>query len=322
MMIKSITTTVTVITFLAAIHLGLKHLYVDVLLSKEFPVKRDRAYRDQSGIRMLLVGNSLVQLDIEAIEGTYNLASFDESYSTTYYRLREVLGEGEQPIETVLMHLSLHSFRSLRPVDTQQDYWAQIVDYPDLIRTTRNPIPLIRDAIRFREFPYTGGITQLLDYCESRTRAATEARIAYVTRDFSQATDQFTQAVASVNRLLVVERTIDETAADYFSRIIELCAERNVRLVLVQFPITRIHHEAIARHVDLDGWQRVVDERLTGADHVEVLDFMDLYFDDYSKFMDPLHLNGQSKREFTDVLLNELYARGVFKTADTPRSPA
>jgi len=318
---KSLTTIATIIAFLAAIHLGLKHVYIDVLLSQEFPIERDQAYEDQDDVRMLLVGNSLVQLDIDPIAGSYNLASFDESYSTTYYRLRDVLAQDNQPIEVVLMHLSLHSFRSLRRVDTQQVYWAQIVDYADLMRTTREPIPILRDAIRFREFPYTGGVKQLIKYWHDKSAVANDARLAYVQRDFSLATDQFTQSAAGVNRLLVVEETIDSATADYFSRIINLCADEDVRLVLVRFPITRIHHEAISGHVDLDAWQRLVDERLDGADHVEVIDFMELYFDDYSKFMDPLHLNGQSKKDFTQQLTLELSRRGIFPTGLAPGQP-
>lgn len=320
MMIKTITTAVSVIAFLAAIHLGLKHVYIDVLLSHEFPIQRDRDYAAQENVRMLMAGNSLVQLDIAPIEHTYNLASFDESYSTTYYRLRDVLARDDQPIEVVLTQLSLHSFRSLRPVDTQQDYWAQIIDYPDLIRTTGKPIPLIRDAIRFREFPYTGGISQLLDYWESTTLTALDSQLAHVQRDFSQATDQFSQAAGGANRLIVVERTIDDATADYFSRIVALCADHNIRLVLVRFPLTRIYYDAMSLHVDLDEWQRVVDERLQGADHVEVIDFMELYFDDYSKFMDPLHLNSQSKKAFTETLVNELERRNILTDAVlTPR---
>ncbi len=311
-----------VVAFIAAIHLGLKYIYVNVLLSQEFPIQRDRAYCDREDVRMVMVGNSLVQLDIEAIEGTYNLASFDESYSTTYYRLRDVLAQDCQPIEAVLMQLSLHSFRSIRPVDSGQVYWAQIIDYPDMIRTTRRPIPLIRDAIRFREVPYTGGVTQLLEYWHDQSPAAVDARLAYVRRDFSQATDQFTQAAAGVNRLIGTGQTIDEDTADYFSRIVDLCADHNVRLVLVRFPITRIHYEAMAGYVDMEQWQRLVDERLADAEHVDVIDFMELYFDDYSKFMDPLHLNGQSKAGFTDVLMDELKRREIFSTAHRPPPPA
>ncbi len=319
-MIKTITTAAIVIAFLAAIHLGLKHVYIDVLSSHEFPIQRDRDYASQENVRMIMVGNSLVQLDIAPVEDTYNLASFDESYSTTYYRLRDLLARDDQPIEVVLTQLSLHSFRGLRPVDTQQDYWAQIIDYPDLIRTTGRPIPLIRDAIRFREFPYTGGISQLLDYWKTTSTTARDAQLAYVQRDFSQAVDQFAQAAGGANRIVVADRTIDDVAAEYFSRIIKLCADHSVQLVLVRFPITRIHHEAMSVHVNLEEWQRVVDERLRGADHVEVIDFMELYFDDYSKFMDPLHLNAQSKEAFTTTLMDALEARGIFSRADSPRA--
>lgn len=314
-MFKTLTTAVSVIAFWAAIHLGLKHVYVDVLLSHEFPIQRDQDYAVQEDVRMVMVGNSLVQLDIAPIEHSYNLASFDESYSTTFYRLQDLLARDDQPIEVVLTQLSLHSFRSLRPVDTQQDYWAQIIDYPDLIRTTGHPIPLIRDAIRFREFPYTGGIAQLLEYRQSTSSTVRDAQLAYVQRDYSQATDQFTQAAAGANRLLAVGQPIDIATIDYFSRIIDLCADHNVRLVLVRFPITRTHYEAMTAHVEVDQWQRVVDERLADADHVNVLDFMELYFDDYSKFMDPLHLNAQSKTGFTEMLKAELKERGIFPTS-------
>ena len=318
-MMKTITTAAGLIAFFAAIHVSLKHVYTDVLLSHEFPIQRDQDYAVQEDVRMLLVGNSLVQLDIAPVEHTYNLASFDESYSTTYYRLRDVLARDDQPIEVVLTQLSLHSFRSLRPVDTQQDYWAQIIDYPDLIRTTGHPIPLIRDAIRFREFPYTGGISQLLDYLQSRSPTTRDAQLAYVQRDFSEAVDQFAQAAGGANRIIVADRTIDDVSAKYLSRIIQLCADHSVRLVLVRFPITRIHHEVMAVHVDLEEWQRVVDERLQGADHVEIIDFMELYFDDYSKFMDPLHLNAQSKEAFTATLMNTLEERGIFSRETTLR---
>jgi hypothetical protein len=311
MMFKTATTLTAFLVFIGAVHTGIKRAYLDVIVGDLYPVTRDRAFEQRDDVRALLLGNSLVQLDIVPIENTANLASFDESYSTTYYRLRDILRRDDLDIETVLMQLSLHSFRGRRPADTQQVYFAQIIDYWDLMRVTDKPIAMFRDMMRYRVFPYAGGVGPTLKYFSQPRAQVGQERSARVAQRFSDSPAQESEALASALNLFKPDETLSDFNADYLKRILDLCADNDIQVVLVKFPVTRAHYDQITQMYDTEAWDRIVETHVSGRDHVTVIDLLELYFDDYAKFMDPVHLNTPSKEAFTEHLLEELRRRNI-----------
>jgi len=86
---------------------------------------------------------------------------------------------------------------------------------------------------------------------------------------------------------------------------------RQVRVVLVSFPVTQGYHDtAVAHGADLDTVRGAVSD-LFEPGVVDYLDFEGLYFGRDDAFYDGDHLSGMGRAHFSRVLFDELVSMGI-----------
>ncbi len=88
----------------------------------------------------------------------------------------------------------------------------------------------------------------------------------------------------------------------YLKKIIELCAEKGIVLIGIKFPITEAYWNMISKH-DYGA------EALLRNNHIDVLDFHDLFFDKNIYFYDQDHLNTQGGKLFCLNVLSRIHKK-------------
>ena len=88
----------------------------------------------------------------------------------------------------------------------------------------------------------------------------------------------------------------DPRNVDDFDRLLDLCDEKGIRVLLVKFPLTREYLDAAEPFVDIDGHDRRVADLVDDRAGVAVLDVRSRFPDRTELFTDPDHLNSRGAK--------------------------
>ncbi len=90
--------------------------------------------------------------------------------------------------------------------------------------------------------------------------------------------------------------SFDPRNVDDFGRLLDLCHEKGIRVLLVKFPLTREYLDAADPFVDIDGHDRRLAELVDDRAGLAVLDVRSRFSDRAELFTDPDHLNSRGAR--------------------------
>jgi hypothetical protein len=222
-------------------------------------------------VRTLMVGDSHIEasLDPDKWPGSANFASSGEGYFFTYYKLRHTLNRNPG-IATIVLGCSWHNFSRLYQdsyltgdkASTMQDYFllldqearAQLYrwdpDYvvPYLTYEMGIPLGLFKNRALQRgllglritphSLPILGGYEETLDSAVEPGRLQQKLVVYFGEPDTTP--------------------TISATMTTYLKRIIGLCRERGIQVILLNTPLHRLFRDSIS-----PGFKREVKQVLT-----------------------------------------------------------
>lgn len=267
-------------------------------------------------IDTLLLGDSHIVCNIMPLDmpRAYSLASLGQSYVMDYYHLKEVIAEGKQPIERIILPIEYTSFRTHQlmtmPLTAREyvDYfavagdtgewrhftkqWAQhnLVSFGGHWNFTRQLVEYPTDPPYPREFTShtQGGFYQWWPgtMVEPDMDASTVER---ADSHFPENAEWF-----------------DRRVARYLSRILALCAEHNIEVFLLRSPVPVEYRAAVAERIPLAEFEARVDELLAETPPTAIFDHRDWADGRNEIFGDPDHLNHAGARLFTEQILEDL----------------
>jgi len=255
----------------------------------------------------LILGDSRAAFGVipERFGGTLKVAALGEGYMVSHYKLVHALER--QPWRTVLLSVGRHSFSQTRAGQVSPRFRAQFIQFGDLTRSRGN---LARNAsayIKYRMFPYADFLAHLDKYLDSRRdpEGIEKAVLEKFLRDFSQTDDKLGAARRHVQPQLAGEWWNDEMVF-FFERILGLCRERDVRVILVRYPVTAAYAEATEQLLPLEEFDARLQELLEDWPEVEFVDYLTLYAGQDELFADVDHLNGAGMVKFTERVIKDL----------------
>jgi len=268
--------------------------------------------------RILILGDSHVSFGIDpAIIGpAVNFSSYGESYIQNFYKLKYALTVGRS-IRTVILPIDLHSFSSFRLERIGfNPHWAAYIDYLELGRIKgRFPEYLVK-TIDLRLWAYRGQYGRLLPFLFPSDRRPKAIR-PDIERGFTPKTGFFFRKKQGrswnrVRRQLLGFNHFHPQLVLFFRRILSLCAERDIRVVLVKMPITSRYYRHAARLVPVDDFYGRI-ERIAGEyPGVHRLNYQAIYFKlENWLFFDAEHLNNRGARHLSDLLRKNLIQLGL-----------
>ena len=104
---------------------------------------------------------------------------------------------------------------------------------------------------------------------------------------------------------------IDPGILYYFDRVLDLCRQRGIRVVLVRLPISRYYFDKVREYGAVDKVDLLTEEVRKRHPGVIFLDLHALYENDMTLYTDVDHLNPQGADRLTEYirpLLSELVA--------------
>jgi|GEM_PF-6433060 hypothetical protein len=253
-----------------------------------------------SEISVLVLGDSHAQSGINIdskVNNSLNLAASAESFYFCHQKLQYFIAK-KVKVESVILAVGPHSlsksldskwlFDELNFIEKMRSYWplinfSSIGEYITNAHFSRSvyfeliPELLYQNFYTIERFVLLGKSPFIGGYTESENN--NKIKLVPEVSD-------------SINKKLTLEgAAISELQLFYLNKIVQLCNENSVKLILLNTPLFN--------GTKLENLQNVKGD-------YEVFDYGDLFKNDTRLFADFVHLNGNGAELFSDTLVNKL----------------
>ena len=304
-----------------AVHVVLVHWYREVVMNDGIAERTLRQFREiETPVNTLALGDSHVKWGIQPkiLAGSFNFAMPGERYVETFYRLRSLLEQG-LPVQTVVLGADPHVLaeRPNRPIALAQ-YYSWFVDYPAQGWRRGELLPYVTRWLTGRYAPYAGKRANVLRFLA--TGEVPELPwFAWVSMDRGamRSAGTLTDRTKSARTELALDRLrvhfpthrTDAEAEDHLRRILELCRERGIRVVLVKFPLSDTYRNALMGYLDLPEFDRSVAKAVVDYENARILDLRDRFRGRAGLFADVDHVNARGADIISRIVKDELDQR-------------
>lgn len=288
-----------------ALNASLANWYRESVMWEGITEKTTRQFEaERDSVDTLILGDSHAKRALypSVLKNAFNLAIPGENYIETFYVLRSLIDDANLEIRTVILPIDLHSLSSWN-IDgfAHVHHYASFVDYFEIgWRRGRLMLYAVR-ALQGRYAPYVSERRNILTYFE-----------------YNRPRDMFwLQELPLVGGALVDKRSIAKWTSDermeqtatrvgfhlknrdptlpileaYFLQILDLCAAHNIRVVLVQYPVTREYLRAASEIIDIEAFDQRIRTLVQPYDNVQLIATRNLFGNRLDVFLDGDHLN-------------------------------
>jgi len=319
---------IAAILFIAAAvltHLVLRASFYHAIQPQSWTFTTERQFHDRAApVDLLILGDSHAKsgVDPRLLDGAFNFATLGGLYIHNYYLLRHLIeDEGLKP-RAVLLPMDTHSLAWQRGRIEERYYWARHFNYAELIRTTGRAGYYARQWLDAGVFPYAGQGDLMVEWFLGRN----ERGLPYPMVDGFVMLPSAWQDMSGNERIAQAEtrcaflhddyRVMNPVMMDYFERCLALCAERDIDIVLVRYPVTHEAHKLITANVDLEELDAYY-EKLAAEYNAATVDLFEAFLDQPDYFADSDHLNPDGAEALTQRLIAAI-RKGT--TEDTERT--
>ena len=281
------------------------HNSVNRMMDEQFA-----AYDDT--LKYLAMGNSHNCVNTYILPNSFNYGSPSENYIQSYYKLKHILEKSGKKPEYLLLQADISCFgpKIARRYE-YNSYWIKYIDYIELAKVmkTKNvafkwfegrflsyagnykDIQLsILYRIKFRKLEMYHGYRPHRDY-----------------RNFANEKDRKRVAWNKANLVLSKQGYFDPTIRVYFDKILQICQEHGVKVILLRFPETKEFFEEEIRMVPVGRLYSEIDSIASKyAVYQGIINYQDMFFEHPEYFFDPDHVNVEGTDIFTKKLAEDL----------------
>lgn len=297
---------------LLAVHGLVSAVYVTTVGHDHRAVELDRAFLESDApLSVLVAGASHARNGVAADElGGLSIAVAGEHPVKTRFRLPWLLDRSERPIGAVILELDAASLSGWKADSFDPEYvWGRYVPLLELGRLRGAPLDYAGKAAKAHLVPYAGELDNLM-FWRAGLRAFQDEDDT--DRFKGQPPAWMRKGGAEQARLHFEGVSANDPAKRWaFQGLIQELRARQVRVVVVRFPVTREYTEtAIALGADPAFLDAAIAPLLAPGE-VDQLDYRDALQDRPGAFYDGDHLNGQGRRVLTRRLAQDLADLGV-----------
>jgi hypothetical protein len=249
-------------------------------------------------VQYLILGNSH-SFGIETYENDslVHFASYGENWAKSYYKLKYLIDQGYS-IEYLLLNYDITDTKQIGLDNKNLNYWGKYVNFYELGNVTNNFSQYFGFWLRANFINYAGRYFEFFEYYTLDKNDKMENKEATFTPpDFFQKHN-------------IEENCFDEIIGNdskfYLQKIVKICIENNIQLVMVKYPITKYHYYKHSTCFDPMNYYNKLDEYLSPSARIEILDYQKLYFDQNANFRDDHHLVSSMRDEFSKKVRNDL----------------
>lgn len=273
-----------------------------LLKSKTYKID-SQFHRVKDKIEVLALGDSHAStgFDPRVFKNGFNFSVAGEKYIYNYYKLKYVL-KTNKVLKMVVLPIDLHTFSTWGANNFLHDfYWIKYVNYLELGINKSEPLRFIRKYINGRFFPYMGEFESIFGIT-SKNKKKLMFRMPKITQGFIIRRENFIKEKRKQTRKRIFlqyykQEPFDKTVTEYFKKILKLCSDNKIKLVLVKYPVTKIYYKFATRKVNVKEYYKKIFSMIKPYDNIKVVDMHNIFFENDSPyFYDPDHLNYKGAR--------------------------
>lgn len=273
----------------------------------------------QGPVDTLVLGDSHPKRGVRAsvLDQGFNLAVPGQMYTETYYTLKSILEQGEMDVRYVIVQADISSF-----AEGRLDEWPFLHEYAPFV----NYIEIGRNRGKLLEYtlrqalglfaPYVGRRDFMLSYIEhGETPFASWLRNAWLEQGSLLSNDSITskprnwwrkQAAQRAELVFRDENPMDPLLIDYFERLIALCEENGIQLMVVNFPISQEFLDAASKFLDVNLFYVRIETLVAAHPNAHLLDMRSAFRGKWDYFRDVDHLNARGATELSRTIRDEI----------------
>ncbi len=291
----------------------LDQLYKKFVVHNLLNNTKDEQFNAYTGtLKYLSLGNSHNCVNTYILGNSFNYGSPGENYIQSYYKLKSILEKSDKKPENVILFADISSFGPKTANRLEYNsYWIKYIDYFELAKIKRNR-DILSKWLEGKFFSFAGNYKDIqLTFIYAIKIGKLELHNGYRPhrdfKNFAREQNRTKQARAKVNIYLSKQDYLDKDIKFYFERILQLCQDHGINVILIRIPVTREYFEESSNIVPVDELYEQVQVICTSYQNVtHFLDYHDLYFDHPEYFFDPDHLNPRGSDLFTERLKLDL----------------
>jgi len=297
---------------LLALHGVVAGVYVATVGVDHRTVELDRAFfASDDEVTVLVAGGSHARNAIAAESlGGMSIAVAGELPLKTRFRLPWLLDRSERPIGAVVLELDSVSVSGWKADVFDPEYvWGRYVPFIELGMLRGAPLDYAGKWGKAWLVPYAGEWNNLMFWGAGLRAFQDEAGLDRFKGQPPAWMRKSGEVVAKAH--FEGHHPADPAMIWGFHELVRELRARQVRVVVVRFPVQASYREAAASY---GATPDILDEVLAPVLEpgvVDALDFSDLYDGRPDAFYDGDHIGGKARRHFTRVLADELEALGI-----------
>ncbi|MCK4677479.1 MAG: DUF1574 family protein [Bacteroidales bacterium] len=307
---------IRIVLFLLALIVAntvLDQLYKRFVVHNLLNNTKDEQFDAYTGtLKYLSLGNSHNCVNTYILENSFNYGSPGENYIQSYYKLKSILEKPGKRPENVILFADISSFGPLTADRLEYNsYWIKYIDYFELAKIKKDR-DILSKWLEGKFFSFAGNYKDIqLTFIYAIKIGKLELHNGYRPhrdfKNFAREQNRTKQARAKANIYLSKQDYPDKDILFYFEKILQLCQDHGINVILIRIPVTREYFEEASNIVPVDELYEQVQVICANYPNVtRFLDYHDLYFDHPEYFFDPDHLNPRGSDLFTERLKLDL----------------
>lgn len=297
--------------------------YQQVVMRDSLSNRSDREFwASDRPYSTLVLGDShlLNGVDTRVLPSTYNFSMQGENYIQSYYKLEYLLEHWTyaDSLKRIILPVSVHSFSSFRSRRFfQAEVWRKYIPPSVYLEQNGWDEDYLKAYLVASLFSFNGRgedvLGWLVSFVHERVRTELIHGFSVETHVFGNLSrqEQLRRAEQRAEMRFAGQNTIDETLLAYFNRIIDLCDQRGIRVVLVTAPVTQVYESVLWQEGYGTEKALGIAERTARRDaNVTYVNDLSLFYGSPQWFKDPDHLNASGAERFSERLLKDLSERG------------
>jgi hypothetical protein len=263
-------------------------------------------------IKYLMLGNSHNRVNPAILGNGFCYIMPKEIYTQTYYKLKYILEKTNKRPENIILSIDPVNFSPRAEHELSFDgYWRKYLDYTELASESHDPGYLL-NWFSGNFFSYVGNYRYVLMSMQFLNADLSRIKDGYIpARDYLNFAKQPDReslgfGIATVYLSSYSKKsTLGDTR--YYLRILELCKQYKIHLILIRMPLTDEYLKYARNLVDLDKIDReIIDVTRKYSDDFRVFDFRNEFHGKPEYFFNADHVNPTGVSIISNKMKQEL----------------
>ncbi len=271
-------------------------IYTKKMVMNRFFNTQDEQIKNYQGtLKYLMIGSSHNCVNPQILGNSFNYATPNENYIKNYYKLKSLLETKNIHPEYIILNDELPLFSPFASTRFKYDsYWVKHVDYFELARK-KNDNDYIYKWFEGNYFSYVGKFKEILMslYLLSDTNKVVNGyKQPPDLKNFADRKKSMEIARSRARLYLSDYMHLNKEMITYFNKIMALCRENGIKVVLLSMPVSNEYYNATFEVANVDQLNTEVDSLVRLYKDIAIqLNYEKVFFDHPEYFYNPDHLN-------------------------------